>query len=158
MITLIPEPLRDQSLQADRHRLLQVLANLVGNALKYSPTGSPVILSAWLEPETLAIAVRDRGPGIPTEELPRIFERYHRGTDGHARAPEGVGLGLYVSREIVRAHGGELTVQSQPGRGSTFVVALPIGDGKGAPPARERPGRRAASGHTTAVPAASDAR
>ena len=122
---LLPEALLNQTVLADRHRLLEVLANLVSNALKYSPEGSLVTISTEARPSRLLISVSDHGPGIPEEEFPRIFERYYRGPDGRVRA-DGTGLGLSVSREIVRAHGGELTVRSEPGCGSTFIVELPL--------------------------------
>jgi signal transduction histidine kinase len=127
---LLPDELRDRIVLADHDRLQEVFVNLVGNALKYSANDGPVTVTAEIRPDCLLIAVSDCGPGIPAQDLPRIFERYYRGPDGRARA-NGAGLGLSVSREIVRAHGGELSVQSEPGRGSTFTVRLPPSDLEG---------------------------
>ena len=123
----LPPHLRDRTVLGDRVRLPEVLGNLVSNALKYSGDDRPVVVTAEDRPDGIRIAVSDAGPGIPAQDLPRIFDRYYRASDGRVRA-NGAGLGLSVSREIVRAHGGQLEVQSEPGRGSTFTVCLPPAD------------------------------
>ena len=122
----LPEAPPDVVLRADPQRVLQVLTNLVGNALKFSPPDSPVALAVERRPDVLAVSVADQGYGIPADELPRVFERYYRATNGRLRAVRGVGLGLSVSREIARAHGGDLTVESAEGVGSTFTLTLPL--------------------------------
>lgn len=107
---------------ADPARLRQVLANLVDNAIKHSPRGGEVEVRLRLTEERLQIAVTDEGPGIPVAEQGRIFERFYRGSD---RA-SGMGLGLYLARELVGAMDGRIAVESEPGRGATFTVELPI--------------------------------
>lgn len=108
----------------DPLRLEQVLMNLLSNAMKYAP-GQPVELSVDADGGAAVIAVRDWGPGIPTGADARIFERFERATGEHARAS--LGLGLYISRQIARAHGGELTVEAPPlGPGARFVLRLPM--------------------------------
>lgn len=108
----------------DRSRLDQVLMNLISNAARYAPR-NPVVVRCRADEGELAIEVEDRGPGIPPEHHERIFGRFERAAaDGSAQA--GLGLGLYISREIARAHGGELSVRSDPGAGATFVLRLPL--------------------------------
>lgn len=108
----------------DPDRLEQVLTNLVSNALKFSPAGSPLQLAARVGGESMEIIVSDRGQGISPADKELIFEKFHRGT-GASNVP-GTGLGLYVSRAIVEAQGGELRVTSRLGVGSRFSVVLPL--------------------------------
>jgi signal transduction histidine kinase len=111
--------------RADRGRLLQALANLVDNALKFTPEDGQVTLRARLEGRTVALEVRDSGPGIPETDLPRIFDPYWQG----GRSPRaGAGLGLAITRAIVEAHGGTLTVESYPGLGAAFRFSLPVAE------------------------------
>jgi signal transduction histidine kinase len=114
-------------LHADRARLKQVLLNLVDNALKYTPTGGRVTLGARLdgEPPQVLCEVQDTGEGIPPDDLPYIFDKLYRARRLTGRPVEGSGLGLTIARQIARAHGGDLTVQSEPGRGATFTLRLP---------------------------------
>ena len=105
----------------DRERILQTVFNLAGNAVKFTPPGGAVTISAVLREQLLEVAVADSGPGIPAETLPRIFDRYFTTARGH----EGSGLGLYIAKGLVEAHGGRLWVDSLLGRGSTFYFALP---------------------------------
>lgn len=105
---------------ADPDRLDRILANLVGNALKYSR--EQVHVRAALVDEEVHISVSDRGPGIDGSDLPRIFERYYR---GQRHEGEGLGLGLYIVRKLVEAHGGRITAESRVGEGSTFTFTLP---------------------------------
>lgn len=111
---------------ADGDKVEQVLTNLVENAAKY---GSPVGLriTARLTDAGVAVAVADQGPGIPAEDLDRVFERFYRREEGR---PTGTGLGLWISRGLVEAHGGTLEAASVEGQGSTFTFTLPV-----APPA-----------------------
>jgi signal transduction histidine kinase len=107
----------------DPFRAEQVLVNLISNVLKYAP-GKPVTIQLWTEGSWARIQVRDQGIGIPAEKLPRIFERFER-----ARTHEGVsglGLGLYITRQIVQAHRGDISVESAEGMGSTFDVRFPL--------------------------------
>jgi signal transduction histidine kinase len=107
----------------DRNRLQQVLVNLLDNALKYTPDGGRVEISAETCPGETVITVKDTGIGIPPEELPRIWERLYRGDK--SRSQRGLGLGLSLVRAIVNAHGGRIEVKSTTGKGSTFAVHLP---------------------------------
>jgi signal transduction histidine kinase len=95
----------------------------VDNALVHTPAGTPVALTALATAEHVTFSVCDRGPGIPADQLPHIFERFYRGQT--ARTGGGAGLGLAIARELVEAQGGTLTVESQPGQGSTFTATLP---------------------------------
>jgi heavy metal sensor kinase len=108
---------------ADRNRLAQVIANLLDNAIKYTPTGGEVNIEAESHVHDVAITVRDTGIGISPEELPRIWERLYRGSKG--RTEKGIGLGLSLVRAVVQAHGGRIEVQSNPGQGSRFIISLP---------------------------------
>ncbi|MGH2457012.1 MAG: ATP-binding protein [Candidatus Limnocylindria bacterium] len=112
-------------LRFDRERIVQLLTNLVGNALKFTPSGGEVVVALRDEPEGALLEVRDSGPGISPEELPLIFDRFFRGTNvGEARA-SGSGLGLAIARSIVEMHGGGIEVTSALGQGTTFAVRLP---------------------------------
>jgi two-component system phosphate regulon sensor histidine kinase PhoR len=109
----------------DRERIVQLMTNLVGNALKFTPRGGSASVRLDADEQNVAITVRDTGPGIPTDELPRIFERFYRGTNtGDARA-SGSGLGLAIVRSIVDMHEGEIDLASEVGRGTEFTITLP---------------------------------
>jgi two-component system phosphate regulon sensor histidine kinase PhoR len=112
------------SVRADAPRLEQVLVNLIHNAIKFTPPGGQVILSAQKEEDFIRFAVQDSGVGIPPDDLPRIFERFYK-TD-RARTSGGTGLGLSISRHIVEAHGGRIWVESEEGKGSTFFFTIPL--------------------------------
>jgi heavy metal sensor kinase len=114
------------TVSADRERLRQVLANLIDNAVKYTPAGGRVNIRAFRGASGSHIEVQDTGPGIPPHDLPRIWERLYRGDQ--SRAERGLGLGLSLVRAIVRAHGGTVEVRSEPTNGSTFTVVLPDTD------------------------------
>lgn len=111
----------------DGDRLAQVVTNLIDNAIKYTPDGGALRITGQVGPGIMQLHVCDSGPGIPEEEQSRIFERFYRGarTRSGSRG-KGVGLGLAISNEIVRAHAGELTVSSAPAQGSCFTLQLPI--------------------------------
>ena len=110
----------------DRDRLGQVLDNLLGNAVKYSPDGGEVLVTIEVVEQEAYLRVVDQGPGIPTDALPRLFERFYRGQ--HAAESAGLGLGLYISRMLVEAHRGRIWAASMPGAGSTFSIALPLAE------------------------------
>jgi PAS domain S-box-containing protein len=110
----------------DRPRLDQVLTNLVSNAIKYSPAGSDVTVGVERHSEWVRIVVRDQGIGIPDAERSRLFEPFYRASNASVRNYAGVGLGLHISREIVSRHGGTISVESDEGQGSTFIVDLPL--------------------------------
>jgi two-component system, OmpR family, phosphate regulon sensor histidine kinase PhoR len=107
----------------DPERLERILINLLSNALTYSPAGSPVRVTASGRGDGVVVSVADQGRGIAPDDLPHIFERFYRGTGG--RTGEGVGLGLYITRMLVEAHGGRIWVDSRPAQGSTFSFTLP---------------------------------
>jgi signal transduction histidine kinase len=113
-------------IRGDRARLRQVLGNLIDNAVKYSPEGGEVRVSAAAANGAVRIAVRDAGPGIPDDQQLRIFEKFGRAeVDGGSKP--GTGLGLFIARSIAEAHGGSLDVSSGAEPGSTFTVTLPVG-------------------------------
>lgn len=114
------------SLFGDRDRLGQVFTNLLSNAIKYSPDAETVEIDLSTSAEAVTIRVRDHGLGIPREQLDKIFERFYRVTDLSQRAIPGLGMGLYIVAEIVKGHGGNITVDSTVGKGSTFTVTLPL--------------------------------
>jgi len=122
----------------DPDRLIQVLSNLVDNAVKYTPADGRVTVSAWKSEGGVRIAVQDTGPGIPQADLGRIFERFYRVDKARSRATGGTGLGLAIAKHIVEAHGGAIEVASEVGRGSTFTVILPTA-GDETRPAASRP-------------------
>lgn len=109
-------------LQADRGRLMQVLFNLIENAIRVTPSGGAVVVTARAVEGAVELAVQDTGPGIPADELPHIFDRFWQGRGGGS-----AGLGLAIVKGIVEAHGGTVSVDSQPGTGSTLRVRIPQG-------------------------------
>ena len=110
---------------ADRERLGQVLRNLLSNAVTHAPEGGAVTVAARCRDSAVEIAVRDTGPGIAPEHLPRVFDRFYRADPSRARATGGSGLGLAIVKQLVEAHGGEVRVESEPGRGAVFTFSLP---------------------------------
>ncbi len=115
---------------ADRERILQVLSNLLGNAVRFTPPGGAITLRADACAREVRFALADTGPGIPPDDLPHVFDRFWR---GQRSARSGAGLGLAIARGIVEAHGGRIWAESVPGEGSTFYFTLPRADaGRGA--------------------------
>lgn len=108
---------------ADPVQIERVIANLLSNAIKFTPSGGSVTVRAGREDGGVAVAFRDTGRGIPAEEMPRLFEKYRRLRE--AERTEGTGLGLFIAKTIVEAHGGSIRVESTPGVGSTFTILLP---------------------------------
>jgi signal transduction histidine kinase len=113
------------NLIGDRDRLGQVLANLLSNAIKYAPDAKTIEMDLAVSEEAVTIRVQDHGPGIPREQRDKIFERFYRFAGLSQRAIPGLGMGLYIVAEIVKGHGGTITVDSNLGKGSTFTVTLP---------------------------------
>jgi signal transduction histidine kinase len=113
--------------EGDRARLKQVILNLLDNAIKYTPRDGAITVSAHAADGKLVCAVQDTGEGIPPDDLPHIFDKLYRARRARGRPVEGSGLGLTIAQQIVRAHGGDLAVQSELGRGSTFTITLPAG-------------------------------
>ncbi len=126
-------------LRGDPGRLAQLLLNLVHNAVKFSPDGHRVTLAARQEGDMVVLAVTDEGIGIARADQARIFERFYKVDRARDRGQGGTGLGLAIARHIAEAHGGSLGVESEEGKGATFLVSLPVsvsGDGRSAAPAR----------------------
>ncbi len=111
---------------ADRERLTQVLTNLVDNAIRYSPSGTTVTIGAREAPGGVEIEVTDNGPGLPPQDLARVFDRFWRAEKSRNRATGGSGLGLAVVKQLVEAHGGIITVHSELGSGTRFTIFLPL--------------------------------
>ena len=124
--TLIAEfPSPFPHVEADPARIEQLLNNLISNAIKYSPEGGAIRVSGKTMPEEIEVSVSDQGIGIPVEEQSRIFERFFRVDDALSRRTQGSGLGLYIAKAIVEAHGGRIWVDSAPGRGTAISFTLP---------------------------------
>ena len=118
---------------ADEERLRQVLTNLLSNAIKYSPNGGHIRIGGWLDfkdrptgVQRVVLYVADQGIGIPSEELPHIFERFYRVDTSLRRTAPGAGLGLYLCKAIIDAHSGQIWVRSEPEKGTTFFIGLPL--------------------------------
>lgn len=122
MVTRVPAALRAR---ADRGQLERMLHNLLANAVKYNRRGGRVTIEARRSGPMIELGVRDTGIGIAEDELPLVFERFHRSRDPRARGRKGSGLGLAISKAIVLAHGGRIWVDSVPGRGARFRLTLP---------------------------------
>ncbi len=111
--------------QGDETRLRQVLDNLIANAIKYSPEGGEILIRGRFDDQNVTISVRDSGVGLSKADQTRIFERFYRVDDALSRRTQGTGLGLYLARAVVEAHGGTISAQSEPGKGSNFTFTLP---------------------------------
>jgi signal transduction histidine kinase len=117
---------------ADINRSERILVNLLSNALKYSPAGTPVLVKAEPENGLVRIAVADQGDGISPEDQPYIFDRFYRSAT--AKKAEGLGLGLYICKALVENQGGRIWVESEVGKGSKFYFTLPIAVNSKPPP------------------------
>jgi two-component system CheB/CheR fusion protein len=129
-LDLTPGPL---VVQGDATRLSQVLLNVVNNAARYAPQSPQILVRLRREDGAAVLEVQDEGPGIPERALPHLFERFYRASQQGGQG--GLGVGLYVTRELVRAHGGAIDVQSEEGVGTTVSVRLPLDDQPAAEPA-----------------------
>ncbi len=107
--------------------LERVFMNLLSNAVKYTPPSGSVAVRAWSENDQIKVEVSDTGIGIPEEALPRIFDEFYRAKNAKAMEMEGTGLGLAIAKDVVEQHGGQISVESVVGEGSTFYVTLPKG-------------------------------
>ncbi len=121
----IPE-LPEITVRGDQERLYQLYLNLIENAIKYTPEGGKVRISHAVEDNQFVIGIHDNGPGIPSQDLPRIFERFYRVRNGNMKKTSGSGLGLSICKLIAETHQGKIDVQSKEGEGSTFFVKLPL--------------------------------
>jgi K+-sensing histidine kinase KdpD len=113
----------DHIIRVDPRRISQVIVNLVSNAAKYAP-GSTLQISTSDLPDRIGIHIKDNGPGIPGEDLPNVFKRFYRASETRSKV-RGSGLGLYICRQIIRTHGGEIVVNSHKGQGAEFIITLP---------------------------------
>jgi signal transduction histidine kinase len=132
-------PREPVEVEADPERLATIVTNLVDNAVKYSPAGGEVRIKLGCADGTALVQVRDEGIGIGADDQAKLFTRFGRVVTPDSQDIAGTGLGLYLSRELARLHGGDITVDSAPGRGSTFTLSLPVRVGSSAP---ARAGRR----------------
>ncbi len=123
-LRLVSEADAELRVSCDHDRVVQLFSNLVGNAIKFTPEGGCITVRATKDGPDVRFAVTDTGPGIPTVEMPHLFDRYYQ---AQRRNREGIGLGLSIARGIVEAHGGRIWVESEEGRGSTFYFTLPGG-------------------------------
>jgi signal transduction histidine kinase len=124
-VVVLPPTMGESVVAGDRDHIEQVLSNLVENAIKYSPAGGKVTISFRDESGQVAFGVQDQGLGIPPDQQQAIFELFYRSPNAKSQHSGGMGLGLYISNEIVRRHGGAIQVDSIAGSGSTFTVLLP---------------------------------
>jgi signal transduction histidine kinase len=122
---IVHPPPTGSMIQADKSRLHQVLENLLTNASKFSPPSSHIDIAAELDDSRLYIQVVDRGIGIPKEEVSKVFDYFYRANTGAGNRASGLGIGLFITREIVHAHGGNLSIKSEIGRGTTVSFAIP---------------------------------
>ncbi|HOQ86165.1 MAG TPA: ATP-binding protein [Phycisphaerae bacterium] len=125
---ILSMPPKVPTIRGDKERLAVVLTNIVGNAIKYTPGGGRVEVTCAQESSRLHIKVADTGLGIAPKEREKVFEKFYRSTDERVSGLPGTGLGLALAMEIVRTHGGTITLESEVGKGSTFTVVLPIGN------------------------------
>ena len=116
---------------ADRTRVMQIVGNLVGNAVKYTPQDAPIRVQFSAADGAVDVSVVDAGPGIAADEQERVFERFYRIEDPLTMRTGGSGLGLHISRQLARAMGGDVTLRSSPGDGSTFVLRLREAEAEG---------------------------
>jgi len=123
---LVDVPANLPPVRADADRVYQIMVNLLSNALRFSPRGSEIGIRAQRQDGQVRVGVKDSGPGIPAEQLGRIWERFHRADASRARQDGGTGLGLAIVRSIVEAHGGKVSAESEVGSGSTFSFTLPV--------------------------------
>ncbi len=111
----------------DANLIVQVFVNLLDNVVKYTPSDTPVVISAAVRDERVDVTCDDAGPGLPPGESSRLFDKFQRGNDEGATV--GAGLGLAICRAIVSAHGGDITAGARPGGGARFVFTLPLKEG-----------------------------
>jgi signal transduction histidine kinase len=113
-------------IQADHDKIGSVITNLISNAVKYSPKGKEIDIKCEVIGNRAQVSVKDEGMGLKPQDREKVFERYYRVESGHTQQISGFGIGLYLSAEIIRRHGGEIWVESESGIGSTFYFSLPL--------------------------------
>jgi signal transduction histidine kinase len=122
----VPELQPLPRVRADRERIGQVLINLLSNAIKYSPNGQRIIIRSEMSDNLVKISVQDFGIGMSEETRSKIFERFFRANDNSVQTNPGLGLGLFIASDIIRKHGGEIGVESEPGNGTLIYFTLPV--------------------------------
>ena len=120
----LPEHLPE--VDGDRERIEQVIMNIVSNAIKYTPDGGKIDMTAGVSGQQVFVRIADNGIGIPEKDLPRLFERFYRVDKARSRASGGTGLGLSIAKEILNQHHGDITIDSVYGKGTTVTITLPI--------------------------------
>ena len=120
----LPESL--PAVHLDNDRILQVLKNLLGNAIKFTPEGGTITVAAGVQSGVIQVSVKDNGPGISEDQLQLIFEKFRQVPAPGTPMVKGTGLGLAIVKQIITAHGGKVWAESKPGRGSTFYFTLPL--------------------------------
>ena len=115
-----------KTISADQYRIRQVIVNLLTNALKYSPDSQKVTIKLKRQRAAILVSISDHGLGISKDEQSRIFDRYYRTKNVQKKRSEGLGLGLYITNQIIKHHHGKIWIESQPGKGSTFYFSLPL--------------------------------
>ena len=123
---IVSEPGENRTIFGDRNKIGQVITNLLENAAKYSPAGTVILVKTLPKENTLQLSVTDSGIGIPKAQLNKIFERFFRVTNETENTYSGLGLGLYISSEILKRHNGTIGVESEEGKGSVFYFELPV--------------------------------
>jgi two-component system, OmpR family, sensor kinase len=124
---------------ADAERIRQVIDNLIGNAIQHTPPPSPVTITVTTVPGGVQLTVADQGPGMTAEQASHVFERFYRTDDARTRARGGTGLGLAIATSLTAAHGGQITLDTQPGHGAAFHLRLPTADSHEPQPAATAP-------------------
>jgi len=124
--TLVTELSSFKTLFGDRERILQVISNILANAIKYSPAGGEILIKSSADNQAVHLSIQDSGVGIPEDKKGKVFERFYRVEGSKESTFPGLGLGLYISSEIIQRHGGTIGVESIWGKGSTFYVSLPL--------------------------------
>jgi two-component system phosphate regulon sensor histidine kinase PhoR len=122
---IVFEPTPAWAILGGRSELLSAISNLVSNAVRYTPAGGKIHVSWSRDPEQVTLSVKDTGPGIAPEHLPRLSERFYRVDRSRSRETGGTGLGLAITKHVAQRHGGELRIESQLGKGSNFMLVLP---------------------------------
>jgi two-component system sensor histidine kinase SenX3 len=125
----VTEPSPRLTVIGERRQLVSAIGNLLDNAIKYSDEGALIAVTTSTDGQSVHVAIADQGIGIPSRDLERIFERFYRVDRGRSRETGGTGLGLAIVRHVATNHGGEVRVESQEGRGSTFTLTIPAGPG-----------------------------
>ena len=116
------------TIEADENKLRQVMMNFIDNAIYYSPAGGKVTVRVIKEPGAIVFKVIDTGIGVPAAERPKLFTKFFRATNARLQRPDGTGIGLYMAKKVVVAHGGAIIFETVDGKGSTFGFRLPLKD------------------------------